>query len=49
LVAAKDINEVVQLHADYVRKQMDVLARQADELSQSATKMGSEGGPSGKR
>jgi phasin len=44
LVTAKDINEVVQLHADYVRKQMDVLARQAEELSQSASKMGSEGG-----
>ena len=45
LVTAKDINEVVQLHADYVRKQMDLLARQAEELSQSASKMGSEGGP----
>ena len=44
LVTAKDINEVVQLHADYVRKQMEVLARQAEELSQSASKMGSEGG-----
>ena len=48
LVTAKDINEVVQLHADYVRKQMDVLARQAEELSQSASKMGSEGGPAKK-
>ena len=49
LVAAKDISEVVQLHADYVRRQMEVLARQAQELSQSATKMGSEGGASKKR
>ena len=49
LVAAKDINEVVQLHADYVRKQMDVLAHQAEELSQTATKMGSEGRAAGKR
>ncbi|HET7679406.1 MAG TPA: phasin family protein [Xanthobacteraceae bacterium] len=44
LVAAKGVNEVVQLHADYVRKQMQVLARQAEELSQSATKMGSDRG-----
>ena len=49
LVAAKDISEVVQLHADYVRKQMDVLARQAEELGQSAKRMGSEGGSSNKR
>lgn len=49
LVAAKDISEVVQLHADYVRTQMDVLARQAEELSQSSAKMGSEGGASKKR
>lgn len=49
LVAAKDISEVVQLHADYVRKQMDVLARQAEELSQSSAKMGSEGGAPKKR
>ena len=49
LVTAKDINEVVQLHAEYVRKQMDVLARQAEELSQSASKMGSEAGAPKKR
>jgi phasin len=49
LVAAKDISEVVQLHADYVRKQMDVLARQAEELSQSSAKMASEGGAPRKR
>ena len=49
LVAAKDISEVVQLHADYVRKQMDVLARQAEKLDQSAKRMGSEGGSSNKR
>ena len=49
LVAAKDMNEVVQLHADYVRKQMEVLARQAEELSKSATSMASEGRASKQR
>jgi phasin len=47
LVAAKDIKEVVQLHADYVRKQMTVLSEQARELSQSAARTGSDG-PSSK-
>jgi phasin len=42
LVGAKDINEVVKLHADYVRRQMDVLSEQARELSQSATSAGSD-------
>jgi phasin len=37
LVAAKDVSEVVKLHADYVRRQMDVLAQQAEELGQTAT------------
>lgn len=43
LVAAKDVSEVVKLHADYVRKQMDVLAQQAKELGQTATRTASEG------
>jgi phasin len=42
LVAAKDINEVVKLHADYVRSQINVLAEQARDLGQSAAKATSE-------
>ena len=42
LVAAKDINEVVQLHAEYVRRQIDILAQQARELGQSAAQMSSD-------
>jgi phasin len=36
LLAAKDVSEVVKLHAEYVRKQMDILSQQAKELSQTA-------------
>jgi phasin len=36
LVAAKDISDVVKLHADYVRQQMEVLAEQARELNRRA-------------
>jgi phasin len=43
LFAAKDIQEVVELHSEYVRNQMTVLSEQARELSQSAARMGSEG------
>ena len=43
LVAAKDIHEVVKLHGEYVRRQMEVLSEQARELSQTAAKAGSEG------
>ena|SRR5689334_6831342 len=42
LMAARDINEVVKLHADYVRRQMEVLAEQAKELGQTAAKAGPE-------
>jgi phasin len=42
LMTAKDINEVVQLHSDYVRKQTDTLAKQAQELGQTATRMAAE-------
>ena len=42
LMTAKDINEVVQVHSEYVRKQMDILAEQARELGQTATRMGAE-------
>jgi len=42
LVAAKDISEVLKLHGDYVRRQMEVLAEQARELGQSAAQTGAE-------
>jgi phasin len=42
LVAAKDMNEVVQLHTDYVRRQMEVLSEQARELGQSTASAGAE-------
>jgi phasin len=42
LVAAKNVSEVVKLHADYVRQQMEVLAEQARELSQSAHRAGAK-------
>jgi phasin len=40
LIAAHDVNEVVKVHADYVRRQIDVLAEQARELGQTAGKAG---------
>ena len=42
LVSAKDMNEVVQLHTEYVRRQMEVLSEQARELGQSAASAGPE-------
>lgn len=42
LVAARDIHEVVKLHGDYVRRQMEVLAEQARDLGQTAAKAGSK-------
>jgi len=39
LMRAKDVGEVVKLHSDYVRKQIDVLSDQAKELGQAATRM----------
>jgi phasin len=42
LVAARDIEEVVKLHADYVRRQLDILTGQARELNQSATRAEAE-------
>jgi phasin len=42
LIAAHDVNEVVKVHADYVRRQMDVLADQARELSKTAVKAGAD-------
>jgi phasin len=42
LVSAKDITEVVQLHAEYVRKQMEVLSGQAKDLGRSASEMSAQ-------
>jgi phasin len=38
LMRAKDANEVVKLHSDYVRKQIGTLSEQAKELGQTATR-----------
>ena len=40
LVRAKDPQEVVKLHADYARQQMEILSEQAKELGQKASKLG---------
>ena len=42
LVAAKDIHEVVKLHGDYVRRQVEALTEQARELGHTAAKAGKE-------
>ena len=42
LVTAKDISEVVKVHAEYVRRQMQVLSEQARELGQTAAHAESE-------
>ena len=39
LVSAKDINEVLALHAEYVRQQISALSDQARALSQTATEL----------
>jgi phasin len=39
LVRAKDVQEMLELQASYIRTQMQVLAEQAKELGQSAGKM----------
>jgi phasin len=36
LVRAKDMGEVTKLHSDYVKAQMQVLAKQAQEIGQTA-------------
>jgi len=40
LVQAKDAQEAMQLHADYVRAQMQVLGEQARDMANAATKAG---------
>jgi phasin len=46
LVRAKDAEEVVRLHADYVKTQMEAFAEQARELGQAASKAQAKSGPS---
>ena len=40
LTHAKDAQEVMKLHADYVKAQMQALTEQARELGQTAAKVG---------
>jgi phasin len=42
LVRAKDMKEMLELQASYVRTQMQVLAEQAKELGQASSKVASE-------
>ena len=42
LVRAKDVQEMLELQASYVRTQMEVLAEQAKELGQSGSKMATD-------
>jgi phasin len=44
LLQAKDADEVVRLHAEYVQAQMRALNDQARELAQHAVKAGASGG-----
>jgi phasin len=42
LVRAKDVHEMLELQASYIRTQMQVLAEQAKELGQSTGKMATD-------
>lgn len=42
LVRAKDPQEVVTLHADYARSQIEALSEQAKELGKKAAKLGAQ-------
>jgi phasin len=42
LVRAKDVQEMLELQASYIRTQMQVLAEQAKELGQSTSKMATD-------
>jgi len=44
LVRAKDAQEVMALHSDYVKQQMTTLTEQAKELGQKTAKMASKAG-----
>ena len=39
LVRARDLQEVLRLHADYIRRQMETLTEQARELGESTSKV----------
>jgi phasin len=39
LTRAQDVSEMVKLHSDYVRQQIETLSGQAKELSERATRM----------
>ena len=43
LLQAKDPEDVLKLHADYVKKQMQTLSEQAQEIAQHATKAATPG------
>lgn len=43
LLVAKDVQEMVQLHTDYVRRQLQILSDQARELGETAAKTGGNG------
>jgi phasin len=47
LTRAKDPQEVMRLHADYVQAQMQALTEQAQELGQSAAKAADKARPNG--
>ena len=42
LVRAKDVQEMLELQASYIRSQMEVLAEQAKELGQTTSKMATD-------
>jgi phasin len=42
LIRAKDVQEMLELQASYIRNQMQVLAEQAKELSQSTSKLATD-------
>lgn len=42
LTRAQDVSEVVKLHSDYVRSQIETLSEQAKDLGQTATRMAME-------
>ena len=43
LARAKDVNEILTLHADYVRRQMEALSDQAKQLSRRTASMSGRG------
>jgi len=42
LIRAKDVQEMLELQASYIRNQMQVLAEQTRELSQSTSKLATD-------